>query len=81
MVMKREFNTRHSGYYFGCNFLLKALNVKTQCVCDKFQYSHIARNIFRDRVRPLSVRIPAEGCGFLRAALLPLFYCAEQFRN
>lgn len=26
MVMKRaEFNTRHSGYYFGCNFLLKAL--------------------------------------------------------
>jgi len=28
--MKRaEFNTRHGGYYFGCNFLLKTLTVKT----------------------------------------------------
>lgn len=45
--MKRaEFNTRHGGYYFGCNFLLKALNVKMQCVCDKFEYSSISREIF-----------------------------------
>lgn len=63
--MKRaEFNTRCGGYYFGCNFLLKALNVKTVRVINSS--SRIARNIFRDPART-RVRMSAEGCAFVGA--------------